>query len=131
MVVITLSIAHTGDSGDMPPKVGCCFCDKVPVRKRKSHPFPCPILNWQSMKEIKKVIFYWISSLLWLTVQLHEFWPSTSKGIWMCGQEEDRVAGPVFGHQPRLGQSYAGTETSVLGAYVWMCGRFSLHLRIR
>lgn len=42
MVVITLSIAHTGGSGDMPPKVGCCFRDKVPIKKRKSHPFPCP-----------------------------------------------------------------------------------------
>lgn len=136
MVVIILSIAHTGGSGDMPPKVSCCFLTKS-LKRKKSHTFPCPRYRifQLAINKRDKVIFHWVSSLLWLTVQLQEFWHSLSKEIWMCdlgGAGQCSTVGPTFGHQPRLGRPNAAPETSFFAVYIWRCDHgFSLHLGIK
>lgn len=104
MVVITLPTAHTGGSGDMPPKVSCCFLAKSLKRR---NPFPCPryCIFQLAINSRDKVIFYWVSSLLWLTVQLQKFWHCMSKGIWICdlgGAEQCSTVGPAFCTIPDL-----------------------------
>lgn len=126
----------TGGSGDMPPKVGCCFMTKSWSKKGSPTLFPVPdtvFLNWQLIEEIKKVIFCWISSFYGLQCSCMNFGTAWAKGSG-CVAGRRRTAWQVWplGISPDLdGHVHPSPETSVLGAHVWRCGHdFSLHLRI-
>lgn len=93
MVVIILSIAHTGGSGDMPPKVSCCFLTKS-LKRKKSHTFPCPRYRifQLAINKRDKVIFHWVSSLLWLTWSCRNFGTAWAKRYGCVTWEEQDSA---------------------------------------